>query len=99
MYRIFLCTAFLAALPRAGFAVGEAIPPAAPGVAAKEAQVPEPPRPYRSRREIEEDIRALEVRRADLLACYAPAHPDVRAVERRLAILRAQLRLLDESAR
>lgn len=53
------------------------------------------PAPHRPREEIEADIRALEERRADLLTRYAPAHPDVRAVERRLAILRAQLEMLN----
>lgn len=52
------------------------------------------PAPHRSREDIEADIQALEVRRADLLTRFAPAHPDVRAVERRLAILRAQLEML-----
>jgi hypothetical protein len=52
------------------------------------------PRPLRPREDIEADIRTLEAQRADLLTRYAPAHPDVRAVERRLAILRAQFELL-----
>ncbi|MEO1766943.1 hypothetical protein [Thiobacter aerophilum] len=66
--------------------------PAAAGEdAARRAQVPAP---HRTREEIQQDIRALEARRADLLTRYAPAHPDVRAVERRLSILRAQLEML-----
>lgn len=71
-------------------------PAARPEQAAAAAQVPAPHRP---RAEIEEDIRSLEARRADLLTRYAPAHPDVRAVERRLSILRRQLEMLPPPGR
>ena len=56
-----------------------------------------PPRPHRSREEIDADIQSLEAERADLLSKYAPAHPDVRAVDRRLRILREQREMLDQA--
>jgi hypothetical protein len=52
------------------------------------------PRPHRSREEIDADIRNLEAERAELLAKYAEAHPDVRAVDRRLRILREEREML-----
>lgn len=94
--------ACVAALAAGGPALGgeSVFPPAAgrgapeePGLAQSAA-----PLPHRPREEIEADIRALEARRADLLTRYAPAHPDVRAVDRRLSILRAQLDMLKAQA-
>lgn len=55
----------------------------------------EAPTPHRSREEIDADIRSLEAERADLLTRYAAAHPDVRAVDRRLRILHEQREMLD----
>jgi len=43
---------------------------------------------------LQAEIRALEVQRAELLARYAPAHPDVRALDRKLQIRRKQLEQL-----
>lgn len=56
-----------------------------------------PPTPHRSREEIDADIQSLEAERADLLTKYAVAHPDVRAVDRRLRILREQREMLDRA--
>lgn len=56
-----------------------------------------PPRPYRSREEIDADIQSLESERADLLTKYSVAHPDVRAIDRRLRILREQREMLDRA--
>lgn len=56
-----------------------------------------PPTPHRSREEIDADIQSLEAERADLLTKYAVAHPDVRAVDRRLRILKEQREMLDRA--
>lgn len=50
-----------------------------------------------SREEIEIDIRDLELERANLLTKYASAHPDVRALERRLQVRRKQLEMLNRT--
>lgn len=50
-----------------------------------------------SREDIEADIQALEAERTNLLAKYASAHPDVRAVERRLQVRRKQLEMLNQA--
>jgi hypothetical protein len=51
-----------------------------------------------SRAEIEADIQALEAQRRELLAKYAEAHPDVRAVDRRLQARKKQLEMLGPGA-
>jgi len=56
-----------------------------------------PQPPLRSREEIQDDIQSLESERAELLMKYASAHPDVRAVDRRLQILRKQLEMLNQA--
>lgn len=56
-----------------------------------------PPPAHRNREEIEADIQALEAERTNLLAKYASAHPDVRAVERRLQVRRKQLEMLKQA--
>lgn len=50
-----------------------------------------------SREDIEADIQALEAERTNLLGKYASAHPDVRAVERRLQVRRKQLEMLSQA--
>jgi hypothetical protein len=55
------------------------------------------PRPHRSREEIDADIQNLEAERAELLAKYSEAHPDVRALDRRLRILRERREMLDRA--
>ena len=58
-----------------------------------------PPQPaYPNREDIEADIQALEAERANLLTKYASAHPDVRAVERRLQVRRKQVEMLNQTA-
>lgn len=51
--------------------------------------------PYRDRAEIEAHIRTLEAERAALLGRYLPDHPLIRDIDRRLAILNTQLKLLE----
>lgn len=58
-----------------------------------------PSPPLRSRAEIVANIQALELRRAELLQRYTPAHPDVREVDLSLRLLRLQLDLLDQAKR
>jgi phage shock protein A len=54
--------------------------------------------PLRSREEIAAQIQSLESQRAELLASYSSAHPDVRAIDRELAMLKRQLGMLDQNA-
>jgi len=61
----------------------------------RETAAPQPV--HRNREEIEADIQALEAERANLLTKYASAHPDVRAVERRLQLRRQQLEMLKQA--
>jgi len=58
-----------------------------------------PSPPLRSRAEIVANIQALELRRAELLQRYTPAHPDVREVDLSLRLLRLQLDFLDQANR
>lgn len=51
--------------------------------------------PYRDRAEIEAHVRTLEAERAALLGRYLPDHPLIRDIDRRLAILNTQLKLLE----
>jgi hypothetical protein len=49
----------------------------------------------RNRADIEADIRSMELQRSELLARFVSAHPDVRALDRRLQIRRKQLEMLE----
>ena len=51
--------------------------------------------PLRSKAEIESQIKALEAERAKLLARYLPQHPEIRDIDRQLAILNSQLKMLE----
>ncbi|MGC2049257.1 MAG: hypothetical protein WA635_11685 [Gallionella sp.] len=51
--------------------------------------------PYRSKAEIQENIRALEDERAKLLTHYLPEHPDIKDIVRQLEILNSQLKMLE----
>lgn len=51
----------------------------------------------RKREELEAEISALEAERSRLLARFASAHPDVRMVERKLAMRRQQLEELGQA--
>jgi len=59
----------------------------------------EPQPPLRSREEIEGHIQSLEAERAALLTKYHSAHPDIRAIDRQVQLLRKQLDMLGPSAR
>lgn len=50
--------------------------------------------PFRSRAEIQAQVRDLEAQRAHLLTQYTIQHPAVRDIERQLLILNQQLREL-----
>lgn len=56
-----------------------------------------PPPTSLRREEIEDEIQDLESERSELLTKYASAHPDVRAVERRLQVRRKQLEILKQA--
>ena len=49
--------------------------------------------PYRSKAEIQANIRALENERAQLLTRYRAEHPAIRDIDRRLEILNSQLKM------
>ena len=51
--------------------------------------------PFRSKAEIESQIKALEAERASLLTRYLPQHPEIRDIDRQLAILNSQLQRLE----
>ena len=51
--------------------------------------------PFRSKAEIESQIKALEAERASLLTRYLPQHPEIRDIDRQLAILNSQLKMLE----
>lgn len=69
----------------------EVLPAADPAPAAGVAAPP----PLLGKEELQAEIQRLEAERARLLGRFAPAHPDVRAIERRLALRRAQLEYLE----
>jgi chromosome segregation ATPase len=56
----------------------------------------DPAVPYRSRAEIEANIKSLEAERARLLVNYESAHPDVRDVDRRIKLLEKQLERMNQ---
>lgn len=51
--------------------------------------------PYRSKAEIQAHIKALEEERGQLLGRYTVQHPAIRDIDRRLAILDNQLKMLE----
>jgi hypothetical protein len=52
--------------------------------------------PYRNKEAIQADIKALEEERGKLLIRYTAQHPAIRDIDRRLAILDKQLKLLEQ---
>jgi hypothetical protein len=52
--------------------------------------------PYRSREEIEAQIKELQTQRAKLLVKFTAEHPAVRDIDRKLLILDEQLRMLQQ---
>jgi septal ring factor EnvC (AmiA/AmiB activator) len=59
-----------------------------------EARTPIPP-PYRSKAEIQAQISELETERSKLLIHYTAQHPAIRDIDRELAILNDQLKMLE----
>jgi len=51
--------------------------------------------PFRSKAEIQANIEALEVERAQLLARYFTPHPEIKDIDRKLEILNTQLKMLE----
>jgi hypothetical protein len=51
--------------------------------------------PYRSKAEIQANIEALEAERGKLLPRYSAQHPDIKDIDRKLAILNSQLKMLE----
>jgi septal ring factor EnvC (AmiA/AmiB activator) len=51
--------------------------------------------PYRSKAEIQANIEALEAERVKLLPRYSAQHPDIKDIDRKLAILNSQLKMLE----
>ncbi len=51
--------------------------------------------PYRSRQEIEAHIETLEAERRKLLTRYFAEHPEIRDIDRKLGLLRSQLKMLE----
>jgi hypothetical protein len=51
--------------------------------------------PYRSKAEIQAQINALEAERDKLLTRYHAQHPEIRDIDRQLAILNSQLKMAE----
>jgi hypothetical protein len=51
--------------------------------------------PFRNRAEIQANIEALEVERAQLQTRYLAPHPEIRDIDRQLDILYAQIKMLE----
>ena len=51
--------------------------------------------PYRNKKEIQAQIKALEDERTQLLIDYHAQHPAIKDIDRRLEILNAQLRMVE----
>ncbi len=52
--------------------------------------------PYRSREEIQAQVKELEAERAKLLTRFTEQYPDVKDLDRRLLILNYQLKMLEQ---
>jgi predicted small lipoprotein YifL len=51
--------------------------------------------PFRNKSEIQQQIETLEAERSKLLVNYTAEHPSVRDIDRKLAILNKQLKMLE----
>ena len=56
---------------------------------------PEVKPPYRSKEEIQANIKSLEAERGELLTRYFAQHPAIKDIDRRLEILNSQLKMLE----
>jgi hypothetical protein len=52
--------------------------------------------PYRSKAEIQAQIKSLEAERSKLLVSYTAQHPSVTDIDRKLMILNKQLKMIEE---
>lgn len=57
---------------------------------------PEVQAPYRSKAELEAAIKSLREERVRLLGRYTDQHPEIRDLDRRLAILDRQMKMLEQ---
>jgi hypothetical protein len=57
---------------------------------------PEVKPPYRSKEEIQANIKSLEAERGELLTRYFAQHPAIKDIDRRLEILNSQLKMLEQ---
>ncbi|MEW5967547.1 MAG: hypothetical protein AB1720_11255 [Pseudomonadota bacterium] len=57
---------------------------------------PEVQAPYRSRAELEAAIQSLQAERTRLLSRYTGQHPEIRDLDRRLAILDRQMKMFEQ---